>query len=155
MSHGLQEEERSMLGISLREHVQNEVIWECNEVNLVIAEYRKHRLCWARHATRPVDNRWLHVFAEWYSRDWKFLLGKLPVQQKENLIKQFGFVQMAKKKKWQSELNWKHILASGVEQCLIVWPLLWFYKSKEINISYWNFVSTWQQNIQCNKENQT
>ena len=56
--------ERSMMGISLHDHIWSEVICECSEVKDVIAEHWKQKFRKAGHIARFLDNRWTGVIVD-------------------------------------------------------------------------------------------
>ncbi|XP_014769488.1 uncharacterized protein LOC106868641 [Octopus bimaculoides] len=68
---------KPMIGISLREHIRNEIIRERSGVNNVIAEHRKRKFRCTGHVTRFTDDRWIRAVSEWYTRDQKRSLERL------------------------------------------------------------------------------
>uniref|UniRef100_A0A8C9S512 ribonuclease H n=1 Tax=Scleropages formosus TaxID=113540 RepID=A0A8C9S512_SCLFO len=97
--------ERSMLGISLREHIRSETIREKSGVRDVINEYEKQKLRWAGHVARFTDNRWTRAIVEWYPRERKRPLGRPPKRWIDDIRKTFGATWMRKarsREEWEA-----------------------------------------------------
>ncbi|KAG6941071.1 hypothetical protein G0U57_007169, partial [Chelydra serpentina] len=57
--------ERTLLGISLRDHIPNETIRQQSGVRDVVVESRLSKMRWAGHVVRLSDNRWTAAVSEW------------------------------------------------------------------------------------------
>lgn len=70
--------ERRMLGVSLRDHIENKTLRQMSGVADVVGITRESKIRWAGHVARLADNRWTSRIAEWYPRDRKRPLGRPP-----------------------------------------------------------------------------
>ena len=79
-----------ILRISLHEHIWSQIIREWSGMKNVIAECQKQKFCWAGQIARITDNRLTRTVAEWYLKDWKYLLGWPTRRRKNEIAKWFA-----------------------------------------------------------------
>ena len=100
--------ERSMLGISLREHIRSEAIRERTGVRDVIRDSLKSEFRWAGHVARFTDNRWTRAVVEWYPRERKRPLGRPPRRWNHDFWKMDGIAWMRRalsREEWRARCD--------------------------------------------------
>ena len=68
--------ERAMLGVSLRDHIRNEVIRQRTRVTDIAQRISKLKWQWAGHICRRTDGRWGKRVLEWRPRIGKRRVGR-------------------------------------------------------------------------------
>lgn len=77
--------ERSMLGVSLRDHIRNEEIRQRTGVTDVIARIARLKWNWAGHLARLTDGRWSKRLLEWRPRADKRNRGRPPTRWTDDI----------------------------------------------------------------------
>ncbi|XP_045460954.1 uncharacterized protein LOC123671253 [Harmonia axyridis] len=77
--------ERSMLGVSLRDHVKNEDLRVRTGVTDVIYQIARLKWNWAGHVARMVDGRWTKRLLEWRPRADKRSRGRPPTRWTDDI----------------------------------------------------------------------
>ncbi|VDM36776.1 unnamed protein product [Toxocara canis] len=67
-----------MLGVSVRDHMENETLRQMSRVADVVGITRRSKIRWAGYVARLADKRWTSRIAEWYPLDRKRPLGRPP-----------------------------------------------------------------------------
>ena len=98
--------ERSMLGVSLRDHIRNEDLRRRTGVTDVVNQIGQLKWNWVRHVGRMSDGRWTKRFLEWRPRLDKRSKGRPPTRWMDDL-RRFGviWIQRAQDRKEWAEME--------------------------------------------------
>ena len=77
--------ERRMLGITLYDRIQNEVIRQRSQVDDIAEQIKRSKLAWAGHVARIRDDRWTSKILSWYPRDKRRPRGRPPRRWKDEI----------------------------------------------------------------------
>ena len=98
--------ERSMLGVSLRDHIRNEDLRRRTGVTDVVNQIRKLKWNWAGHVARMSDGRWTKRLLEWRPRLDKRSKGRPPTRWTDDLRRFAGnWIQRAQDRKEWAEMG--------------------------------------------------
>ena len=82
--------ERKMLGITLQDHVPNQIIREKNKVKDIAKYVNTMKWKWAGHVARMTDNRWTIRTTEWQPRSGKRSRGRPRKRWRDDILKLVG-----------------------------------------------------------------
>jgi hypothetical protein len=99
--------ERSLLNITLKDKIRNEVIRERSKVKDITKEVREKKSTWAGHVARMANNRWAKMTTEWTPREGKRARGKPKRRWRDEVEEEVG-------------MNWMHKAQNREE-----WRRLW------------------------------
>ena len=82
--------ERKMLGITLQDHVPNQIIREKTKVKAIVKYVNTMKWKWAGHVARMTDNRWTIRTTEWQPRSGKRSRGRPRKRWRDDILKLVG-----------------------------------------------------------------
>ena len=98
--------EKAMLGVSLRNHIRNEYLRRRTGVTDEINQIRKLKWNWAGHVARKSDRRWTKRLLEWRPRLDKRSKGRPPTRWTDDLRRFAGnWIQKAQDRKEWAEIG--------------------------------------------------
>ena len=105
--------ERSMLGVSLKDRIRNEVIRQRTKVTDIAERISKLKWQWAGHICRRTDNRWGRRVLEWRPRLGKRSVGRPWARWSDDIRKVAG---SGWKRKTEDRVEWRAIGEAYVQQ---------------------------------------
>ena len=98
--------ERSMFGVSLRDHIRNEDLRKRTDVTDVVDKIRTLKWDWAGHVARMSDGRWTKRLLEWRQRLDKRSKERPPTRWTDELKRFAGnWIQKAQDRKEWAEIG--------------------------------------------------
>lgn len=98
--------ERSILNISLKDKIRNEIIRERTKVKDVIRTTTEMKNKWAGHVARMNDNRWAKTTTEWIPRERTRRRGKPKRRWRDELEEKFGATWM---RRARDRVEWRRL----------------------------------------------
>jgi hypothetical protein len=82
--------ERSMIGVSKRDHMTNKWIRQVSGVQDIVEHIKKQKWRWSGHIARMQDNRWTKLATEWIPRGTKRLRARPKTRWEDDIMKMLG-----------------------------------------------------------------
>ena len=98
--------ERSILNISLKDKIRNEIIRERTKVKDVIRTTTEMKNKWAGHVARMNDNRWAKTTTEWIPRERTRRRGRPKRRWRDELEEKFGAAWM---RRARDRVEWRRL----------------------------------------------
>ena len=107
--------ERSILNVTLKDKIRNDVIRERTKVKDVIKETREKKSRWAGHVARMENHRWAKITTEWTPREGRRARGRPKRRWRDEVEEEIGahWMQVAQNREaWRR--MWRQSASSGV-----------------------------------------
>lgn len=109
--------ERSMIGVTKRNHIRSEDIRSITKVEDLIKKIRQLKWRWAGHMSRDSRMKWTKIITEWYPRDGKRRRGR-QVKRWMDDIREIGEATWSRKARDRDE--WKKLEEAYVSQDTLI-----------------------------------
>jgi len=107
--------ERSILNVTLKDKIRNDVIRERTKVKDVITETREKKSRWAGHVARMENYRWAKITTEWTPREGRRARGRPKRRWRDEIEEEIGadWMQVAQNRDAWTRM-WRQSASSGV-----------------------------------------